>query len=117
MTGEPGSQIRTDLETLVALPEFRRFLFRHAIQNGGIFDQKGSGSHGRDLAHFEGRRDLALEMLAEVEQAMPGHSPEQLPILTTIQILREHVQSAPTEKKNDRYDRRRELGADDDPEE
>ncbi len=108
-----AEQIKSDIETLRDLPAFQRFLFRHTIQNGGIFDQISDGAQGRNLAHFEGRRDLALEMLAEVEAAQPVTHASGIPLLTTIQIMREAAQSAPTEKrKNERPDRYRDLGDD-----
>lgn len=106
-------QIKTDMEALLREPRFLRFLYRHAIQNGRILDQTGASSQGRNLEYHEGRRDLALEMLADAEAAQPiTHG--SIPILTTIQILREAAQSAPTEKKaNDRYDRHRQEPDDD----
>jgi hypothetical protein len=108
--------VKTDMQTLLRQPEFLRFLWRHAIQNGGIFEQVGDGSQGRDLGFYEGRRGLALEMLAGAELGQPIAHPERLPILTTIQILREQAQQATTEKVNgrhDRYDRHQEPDGDD----
>lgn len=109
-------QVREDMESLLARPAFLRFLYRHAIQTAGLLDRTGGSSQGRNLDYHEGRRDLALEMLADAEKGQPASHPEYPPILTTIQILREAAQSASKEKKSDaRYDRNRDLGSDDEP--
>jgi len=108
------AQIRTDMEFLLARPEFRRFLWR-AIQMAGIFDETGSGKSERDLAYAGGRRDLGLQLLSDAEAGQPAEHPEKIPILTMIQILREEAQQAPDKRKDrNRYDRNQELAPDDD---
>ena len=61
-----------ELELLLALPEFKRFLFA-AIQRAGILSQEGP-AHGqapRDLSFAEGRRSLGFEMLQLAHQGQP----------------------------------------------
>ena len=104
MTGD--RQIKTDMEALLLRPEFRRFLWR-VIQMAGIFEPVANGADGRNLID-EGRRNLGLEILADAELGQPVAHPDQIPILTMIQVLREEAQEQPTEKphaKRDRYDR------------
>ena len=110
-----NEQQRDDLSFLMGRPEFLRFLYRHAIQNGRLFDHDPISPHGRDLAEATGRRGLALDMLREADAAQSVQSPDGIPLIATIQILRETAQSTQPEKPNDRYDRRRELGDDDEP--
>lgn len=106
----PDKQIRSDMEFLSARAEFRRFLWR-AIQMGGFFDHTGAGKSERDLGYAGGRRDLLLELLADAELGQPATHPEAIPILTTIQILREEAQQPRTEKAKgrNRYDEPGEL--------
>lgn len=54
----------SELELLLSMPEFRRFVFA-AIQRAGILSQEGP-AHGqapRDLSFTEGRRSLGFEIL------------------------------------------------------
>lgn len=61
-----------ELELLIALPEFRRFLFA-AIQSAGILSQEGPahGQAGRDLSYAEGRRSLGFEILHMAHRGQP----------------------------------------------
>ena len=104
---------KQDCEHLLTQAQFRRFLFR-LIQTAGIFSPTTNGSDGRNLDHFEGRRHLGLEILAEVAGAQPVADPEGY--LTLLQVLREEAQQTPEEPKRakSRYDRTDEL-ADDEP--
>ena len=110
-------QQKQDMETLLQRPEFIRFLFE-LIQRSGLFSATTDGSVGRDLAYFEGRRNLGLEILDLVEggQPIPEKHPGG-PILTLIQVLREETLK-PTETRNakdrsSRNYRSDELGVDD----
>lgn len=98
-----------DMQALIALPEFRRFLFR-SIQLAGILTQTGratTGSDGRDLAFVEGRRSLGFDILADAALGQPEQvrSRDPLNLMTLIATLTEEVQSQPEEKKrgSDRY--------------
>jgi hypothetical protein len=98
------SNPKEDMAKLMALPEFRRFLWR-VIQNAGIFSATTNGSDSRYFI-AEGRRQLGFSILADAEQAFPVQHPDQIPVLTVIQVLREETQnSQKSEKPNDRYDR------------
>lgn len=105
------AELKADMERLMALPEFRRFMWR-AIQTARIFDPTTDGSEGRHLAYHEGRRNLGLELLAECERGQPvPYDPARPSILSTIQILREEAQQQLSEKGKDRqrYDRTAEI--------
>jgi hypothetical protein len=93
-------QERADLADLIERPGFRRFLFR-VIQKAGIFEATANGTDQRHLVN-EGRRLLGLEILREVEAAMPLQSPSGIPSLTVIQVLREEAQSPSKEKPSGR---------------
>jgi hypothetical protein len=104
-------QFRLDMEVLVRLREFKRFLWR-VIQEAGLFEATTDGSEGRDR-YRAGRRDLGLAILdmAELGQPLPDVHPDG-PLLTMIQILLEETQRPPEEKPNARspqYDRTDDL--------
>lgn len=109
----PETQIKSDMEFLNSRPEFRRFMWR-AIQMAGFFEHRGPGKSERDLAYAEGRRSLGLELLDDAEQGQPAAHPDRIPILTTIQILREEAQQATSEGRKDRhrYDRTADISPD-----
>lgn len=108
---------REDMIFLLKRPEFVRFLWR-VIQSAGILRATTDGSIDRHLAYDEGRRNLGLDILAMVETGQPVPHPEGLPVLTLLQTLREEANSQPQENKrdrrNDQYDRNRELADTDD---
>jgi hypothetical protein len=105
-------QERADLADLIERPGFRRFLFR-VIQNAGIFSATTNGSEQR-TSFNDGRRSLGLDILQEVESAMPLQSPSGIPSLTVIQVLREEAQSPPPERtKRGRRDPYSELNTGD----
>lgn len=95
-----------DMQLLMALPEFKRFLFR-AIQTSGLFQISTNGSDGRDLVFYEGRRSMGLDLLRDAEQALDARlrTPENL--ITLSAIIREESQK-PSEKQYettpDRYE-------------
>jgi hypothetical protein len=104
---------KEDMTALIALPAFRRFLWR-VIQTSGILEPTTDGSEGRHLAYAEGRRNLGLEILADAEQGQPVAHPTGIPLLSVIQVLREEVQSTPQENAHGRrYDRNSELNGSD----
>jgi hypothetical protein len=99
-------RLKQDMEKLLGLAEFKRFLF-FVIQNGRILDATTDGSDSRHLGN-EGRRQLALEILARAALGQPAeHS--SYPILTLIQVLREEAQQQPEKPVDARYDRTAEL--------
>lgn len=87
---------KAELADLIGRPGFRRFLFR-VIQNAGIFSATANGSEQR-TSFNDGRRSLGLDILREVEAAMPLQSTSGIPSLTVIQVLREEAQSPPPER-------------------
>jgi hypothetical protein len=95
-----SDQEKVDLADLIERPGFRRFLFR-VIQNAGIFSATANGSDQR-TSFNDGRRSLGLDILREVEAAMPLQSQSGIPSLTVIQVLREEAQSPPKEKPGGR---------------
>jgi hypothetical protein len=103
---------------LMKIPAFRRFLFR-AIQMAGICEATANGADGRNL-YLEGRRSLGLEILRDVESAMPVQHPGGIPILTMLQIFREETQSQQENpngrraRNRDTYDDLSASGGDDD---
>lgn len=94
-----------DMAELLALPAFRRFLWR-SIQTSGILSQSTSGADGRDLSFAEGRRAQMLAILADVDVGQPANARHPHNVLTLIAVLREAASPAPKEKKsaNARYD-------------
>jgi hypothetical protein len=107
---------RSDIQFLVQRGEFARFLFR-VIQTARIFETATDGSHDAAVAALA-RRNLGLEILEMVEAGQPVPHPGGLPILTTMQALREEAnpptQERPNARKDRSFDRTAEL-ADDDP--
>lgn len=103
-----------ELQALLALPAFRKFLFR-AIQTAGILAPTTNGSDGRNLDFHEGRRSLGFDLLADAARGQPV--PDDQGLLTLHQILREELQQQPEEPKHgkrSRYDRNSELRDTDD---
>lgn len=94
-------QHKADIEQLMALPAFRRFLWR-SIQMAGIFDPATNGPNDSYLV-CEGRRRLGFDLLRDVESGMPVSHPQAL--ITLIQVLREEAQAAPQEKPSGRRNR------------
>lgn len=109
-------QLKLDMEELLKLPPFMRFIFE-LIQRSGYLDATTDGSVERTFA-MNGRRQLAREILDMVELGQPVAHPDKLPILTLMQTLREEAQQH-TESRNEkpsRYDRTADLGLDEDDE-
>lgn len=103
----PEERNKADSKHLLAQPEFQRFLWR-VIQSAGILARTTDGSVDRHLAYDEGRRHLGLDILSMVDAGQPVAHPDQIPVLTLIQVLREEANQQPQEKtndrRNDRYD-------------
>lgn len=59
-----------DLQELMGLPAFRRFMARTAAAAGIM--QTTHGSDARHSAFREGRRNLGLELLSKIDAASPG---------------------------------------------
>jgi len=102
-------QLKLDMEELLKLAPFMRFIFE-LIQRSGYLDATTDGSVERILVS-SGRRQLAREILDMVEIGQPAAHPGNMPILTLMQTLREEAQQH-TESRNEkssRYDRTAEL--------
>lgn len=95
----------TDMAALIAMPEFRRFLWR-SIQSSGILSQSTNGADGRDLSFAEGRRSHMFALLSDVETGQPAALRHPNSIMTLLAVLREEANPAPKEKKSatGRYD-------------
>src|SRR3546814_5112017 len=72
----------------MALPAFRRFLFR-SIQSAGILAPTTNGTDGRNLDFYEGRRSLGFELLRDADTAQPGDLQHPHSIMTLLAVLRE----------------------------
>lgn len=62
--------IRDDITALHRMPEFNRWLGR-LLQRCGLTDSFETESGSR-IFRLEGRRDIAVEVLAEIEEIEPG---------------------------------------------
>lgn len=95
-------------EQLLALPAFRKHLFR-LIQTAGILSGTTNGADGRNLV-IEGRRNLGLDILHDAARGIPGcDDPEAALSLLLIQVLREGAQSQPQEKPRGKRNRLSDL--------
>lgn len=95
-----------DMSELMAMPSFRRFLFR-SVQLAGLLDYPKpatDGSGGRDLAFVEGRRSLGFDLLRDADAGQPASLRHPQSVFTLIAALREEANPAPKEKKRDRYE-------------
>lgn len=96
--------VQQDMEELLKLASFRRFLFR-SIQSAGILSAATNGADGRNLDWIEGRRSLGFEILREADLGQPAPARSELSIMTLIAALREEAETPrKPEKKRDRYD-------------
>lgn len=86
---------KADLAKLAADKRFQRFLYS-MIQRAGLLTV--APAEGRSLEFIEGRRSLALDLLADIEATQATPSPDGLPIFTSIQIFLNVAQSAAKEK-------------------
>lgn len=93
-----------DMAKLMALPAFRRFLFR-SIQSAGILAPTTNGTDGRNLDFYEGRRSLGFELLRDADTAQPGDLQHPHSIMTLIAVLREEANPTPKEKTRGTRDR------------
>lgn len=96
---------KLDMEALLALPAFLRFLSR-VIQTSEIHSAETNGTDGRHLVS-EGRRDLGLNILRDAARGQPVDDPAAAFSMTLIQVLREEAQSAFQETpraRRSRYD-------------
>ena len=73
---DPDVQAHLDLTVLMALPEFRRFLFFTVAQKSGICDVANSD---KDATFYNGRRSLGLEILNAAEAMLPVRDPASSP--------------------------------------
>lgn len=92
------TQQEQDMAELMALPSFRRFLWR-SIQTSGILSQSTNGADGRDLSFAEGRRSQMFAILSDVEAGQPAALRHSHNIMTLIAVLREEANPAPAPKK------------------
>lgn len=94
---------RTEMEGLLALAPFRKFLFR-SIQLAGIFSSTTNGADGRNLVS-EGRRNLGLDILHDAARGIPVDDAQAALNLLLMQVLREGAQSTPEDSQRDRRSR------------
>lgn len=92
--------IENDMKELMALPSFRKFLFR-LIQTAGILS---TANPSRDLAFAEGRKSLALVALHEAEQALAPEQRHPDNVMTLLSLLREAAQTKTDNKPKARKD-------------
>ena len=105
---------RADLQALLRLPAFRRFLFRIVESSGIAASTYGTEGH---LLYREGARSLGLDILRWVSEAHPTPEHPGVPVNALLTILSEANLTDPTTKENGngrrrRYDRNAELGDD-----
>lgn len=93
-----------DLKAMLALPEFRRFLFA-AIQSAGLLGHEGP-AHGqtpRDLSFAEGRRSLGFDLLQMAHRGQPEEVRASDPgALVTLNAVILSAVNAPKEKTRGR---------------
>lgn len=89
---------KLELARLMQDKAFVSFLYRNVFIKGGLFSASTTGTDGRDLSHAEGRRGLALDILAEIEACQATKSPDGQPVFGSIQILVGFAQSMTKEK-------------------
>lgn len=70
-------QQQIDLKGLLALPEFRRFLWRHMTESCGLFRSAANGN-GSVQSQNIGMQDVARLLWAEVERADPKAIPTMM---------------------------------------
>lgn len=102
---------RAELDALLKLEGFRKFLYR-SIQLAGIHVGTTNGADGRNLI-AEGRRNLGLDILHDAARGIPVDDPEAAFSLLLIQVLREGAQSTPPEKPHGRRNPDRDDDRDD----
>lgn len=90
-----------DAQTLLALPEFRRFLFT-AIQSAGVLGEHSlaDGQQERDLRFHEGRRSLGFDLLRWADEGQPEPLRTENALATLDAVIREQIN--PKEKPNGR---------------
>ncbi len=98
------SQQTEDMAELIALPSFRRFLFR-SIQMAGILHPATSGADDRNLDYFEGRRSLGFDILRDADAGQPAALQTPHSIMTLLAAFREEANPQKPEKPRapDRY--------------
>lgn len=67
---EVRRRLQRELEMLASLPEFRLYIGR-LVQRCGLKDDLNT-SNGSEIQRFAGRRSIAVEVLAEMENVVPG---------------------------------------------
>lgn len=87
-----------EMTQLLALPAFRRFLWR-AVRTAGVL-HPAYGAEGRDLAYREGRRSLALDLIRMAEAGQPFPHPDGLS--TWLSLLGEEQQQLMETATDDR---------------
>lgn len=106
MSDKRADLAKRDLENLMLLPSFQRFLytiFESAPMLSGAY-----GSDGRHLPFAEGRRSLGFDILRSVEAIRPD-------ALIAVLTAEHHAQLEYPDGRQPRYDPRDELADDGDP--
>ena len=105
---------RADLQSLLRLPAFRRFLFRIVESSGICASTYGTEGH---LLYREGARSLGLDILRWVSDAHPVQEHTGVPVNVLLTILAEANLTDPATKemkngRRNRHDRNAELDGD-----
>lgn len=87
-----------ELRNLMLLPPFRAFIHEQVVVGSGLLSPATNGKDGRDLSFAEGKRDLALSILSELERAMPENRHGGISVGTLIQTLSEASDRASKEQ-------------------
>lgn len=103
---DPEIQRRRDMEVLMTLPEFRRFLFFTVAQKSGIAAIADS-AEGATL-FYNGRRSLGLEILIEADETLAVRDPANAPFaalaLCTDEAQKLLTQEALPDEQDDQSD-------------
>lgn len=84
-----------DLRTLESVPEFRRWMGR-LCQRCGLTDAF-STSNGSEMFRFEGRRSIAVEVVKEFDDLVPGFYER---VLAARRAFENELRSEPTEEES-----------------
>lgn len=91
---DPDIQRRKDMEKLMLLPEFRRFLFTVAQKSGiaAVADSTVGAT-----SYYDGRRSLGLEILIEADETLSVRDPANAPF-AALALCTDEVQKLLTQE-------------------
>jgi hypothetical protein len=85
-----------DIRTLENVPEFRRWMGR-LCQRCGLTDAFNT-SNGSEMFRFEGRRSIAVEVVKEFDDLVPGFYER---VLAARRAFENELRSEPQQEEND----------------